>query len=140
MLADEVTSISAQLTIPAFVSNTVEPISRFGIDVTPEFQSYTIAPSPTFNPPYMVEVAVVDVALNEGIVRVEYRVEPVPAKFATPAIDRSEPGVVVPIPILSIFVITNGVLPVVSFFIPKLRFVLSKPVSIEYADIPVLCL
>ncbi|HEY4478400.1 MAG TPA: hypothetical protein VI775_00985, partial [Candidatus Paceibacterota bacterium] len=58
--------------------------------------------------------AVEDVAVKYGAIRVEYRVEPVDAKFAIPAIDNSVPGDVVPIPILlSKLLITNLDVPTV---------------------------
>ena len=51
------TGISIQLTIPASVSKAIGPVLMESMEVIPEPESYSNAPSSTLNPPMMEVVA-----------------------------------------------------------------------------------
>ena len=79
--------MSAQLTIPASVSNEIGPVVRLSIEVIPEVKSYCTAPPPTLNPPAKDEVAAVEVAVKMSATTPD-----------APTTDRAAYGELVPIP------------------------------------------
>ena len=80
----------------------LEPVPTWMVPLTQRLEVYVevaLVPEPvTSRKPWMVEVAVVEVAVKVLRVRVPKRVEVPTAKLATLLIARSEPGEVVPMP------------------------------------------
>ncbi len=75
--------------------------------VPPVMVNPLLEDNPTVSNILIVELAVVEVALNVGKVSPEYKVEVPMLKFPTPCTEKRDPGVVVPIPMLPFTIVVS---------------------------------